>query len=78
MYYKSLAPTGSAHLKYKHIEKNPKIPEVTSMVTAILQSITIALTKQQVMQGKFYMFWTIGWRKKKKELFRESNSLMFG
>lgn len=66
MYYKSLVPTGSAHLKYKHIEKNLKIQKVTSMVTAILQSITIALTKQQVMQGKFYMFWTIGWRKKKR------------
>lgn len=78
MYYKSLVPTGSAHLKYKHIEKNLKIQKVTTMVTAILQSITIALTKQQVMQGKFYMFWTIGWRKKKKELFGESNSLMFG
>lgn len=35
------------------------------MVIAILQSIAIAMTKQQVMQGKFYMFWTIGWRKEK-------------
>lgn len=68
MYYKSPAPTGSVHLKYKHIEKNLKIQKVTTMVTAILQSITIALTKQQVMQGKFYMFWTIGWRKKKKRI----------
>lgn len=35
------------------------------MVIAILQSIAIAMTKQQVMQGKFYMFWTIGCRKEK-------------
>lgn len=35
------------------------------MVIAILQSIAIAMTKPQVMQGKFYTFWTIGWKKVK-------------
>lgn len=35
------------------------------MVIPILQSIAIATTKPQVMQGKFYIFWTIGWRKVK-------------
>lgn len=35
------------------------------MVIAMLESIAIAMTKLQVMQGKCYMFWTIGWRKVK-------------
>lgn len=65
MYYKSLVPIGSAHLKYKNIFKNLKTQGVRSMVTAILQIIAIAMTKPQVMQRKFYMFWTIGWRKVK-------------
>lgn len=64
IYYRSLVPTRSAHLKYKQ-KKNLKTQRVTSMVIAILQSIAIAMTKPQVMQGKFYMFWTIGWRKVK-------------